>query len=111
MAYRQWLPHPASTVATRLEDDAMAPIVPAGSVVAIDRSLTDPWQLQGRIVAAAVPDGVPVIRWLDLSGRHLILRANGHGREYPLIPVELDSRAGDVILGQVVWSWSRFGEA
>jgi len=56
MAYRQWLPNPSETVGVRLEDDAMHPILPSGSIVAVDRSLTDPQRLQGRIVAAC-PEG------------------------------------------------------
>ena len=51
-----------------------------------------------------------MIRWLDVHGRHIILRPNYNvGRDFPLIPIELDERA-PVIIGQVVWSWSRFGE-
>jgi hypothetical protein len=107
MAYRQWLPHPDETVGVRLNDVAMHPILPAGSVVAIDRSATDPLALQGRMVAAA-PEGVPIIRWLDLSGKHMILRPNQPTREHPLIPVELNEPTHNLILGQVVWSWSRF---
>ena len=103
MAYRQWLPNPAETIATRLTDDAMHPILPAGSIVAVDRSVTDPRKLHGQIVAAR-PGGVPMIRWLDISGRHVILRPNQHsGREFPLIPVEYDARQ-QLIIGQVVWS-------
>jgi hypothetical protein len=50
-----------------------------------------------------------MIRWLDVSGRHVILRPNQHnGKEFPLIPVEYDERATQLIIGQVVWSWSRF---
>ncbi len=108
LAYRKWLPHPRETVGVRLTDEAMAPILPAGSVVAVDRAVTDPDRLQGRMVAAA-PEGVPMIRWLDVSGRHLILRPNQPTREHPLIPVELDAQAAQgMILGQVVWSWSCF---
>ncbi len=108
MAYRQWLPNPAETVATRLTDDAMHPILPSGSVVAVDRSVTDPRALHGQIVAAR-PGGVPMIRWLDVSGRHVILRPNNtNSREFPLIPVEYDQSVPDLIVGQVVWSWSRF---
>jgi len=109
LAYRKWLPHPKETVAVRLEDDAMSPILPAGSVVAIDRSVTDPLQLQGRMVAAA-PEGKPMIRWLDITGRHLILRPNQPSKDHPLIPVEIDSPTHGLILGQVVWSWSCFNE-
>lgn len=110
MAYRQWLPNPTETIGVRLEDDAMSPILPYGSIVAIDRSATDPLQLQGRIVAAC-PEESPVIRWLEISGRHLILRPNQPTREHPLIPVEMDGQTEGLILGQVVWSWSRFGQS
>jgi hypothetical protein len=110
MAYRQWLPNPSETVGVRLSDDAMHPILPSGSMVAVDRSVTDPQLLQGRIVAAK-PDGETVIRWLEVSGRHLILRPNQPTKEHPLIPVELESVGEGLILGQVAWSWSRFGQA
>ncbi len=106
LAYRSWLPHPRETVAVRLADEAMFPILPAGSVVAIDLSITDPQSLQGKMVAAN-PNGFPMIRWLDLSGRHLILRPNQPSREYPLVPMELDDSVNP-ILGQIVWSWSCF---
>ncbi len=89
----------------------MHPILPNGSVAAVDRTLNDPERLQGRLVAACL-DGEPMIRWLEISGRHLILRPNQPSRDFPIVPVEWD---GDVrsrnspILGQIVWSWSRFG--
>lgn len=109
LAYRQWIPHPRDTVAVRLDDDAMYPILPTGSVAAIDCTLRDPNHLQGRLVAAN-PDGTPVIRWLELSGRHLILRPNQPTRDYPILPVEWNQDGHNLILGQVVWSWSRFGD-
>jgi hypothetical protein len=107
LAYRQWIPHPRETVAVCLDDDAMQPILPAGSVAAIDRAVQDPQLLQGRLVAAC-PDGQAMIRWLDVSGRHLILRPNSPSRDFPIIPVELDDKTPPPIIGQVVWSWSRF---
>lgn len=108
MAFRKWLPHPAETVAVRIVDDAMAPVLSTGSVAAVDRSSTDLQALHGKLVAAAPPDGEPVIRWLEVSGRHLILRPNQPSREHPLIPVELNAQAKQVVLGQVVWAWSLF---
>jgi SOS-response transcriptional repressor LexA len=110
MAYRQWLPNPQETVGVRLEDEAMHPILPLGSIVAVDRSMTDPQQLQGRIVAAC-PEGEPVIRWLEISGRHVILRPNQPNKDHPLLPVDLDGADSGLIVGQVVWSWSRFGHS
>jgi hypothetical protein len=110
MAYRQWLPNLDATIGVLLPDQAMQPILPAGSIVAIDRSVNEPARLHGRIVAAC-PDGVPMIRWLEISGRHLILRPNQPSRDFPLIPIEIDDRASSILLGQVVWSWSRFSQA
>ena len=109
MAYRRWLPNPDETVGVRLDDDAMHPILPAGSIVAVDRSVSNPQLLQGRLVAAC-PDREPVIRWLDISGRHMILRPNQPSKEHTLIPVEIDERSDGLIIGQVVWSWSRFSQ-
>ncbi len=109
LAYREWVPHPDETVGVQLKDDAMHPVLPADSIVAIDLTWHDAKQLQGRIVAARPePGSKPVIRWLEISGRHLILRPNQPNREYPLIPIELSSIPDDLIIGQVVWSWSRF---
>ena len=111
LAYRQWIPNPLSTVALRLEDEAMNPILPAGSVVAIDRTSTDAASLQGRIVAAR-PEGDVIIRWLEVSGRHLLFRPNRPGPESPIIPIEVeDPAAAESVIGQVVWSWSRFSRS
>ena len=109
LAFRRWIPHPRETVAVRIDDDAMHPVLPRGSAVAIDRSERDPERLHGRLVAAA-PEGQPMIRWLEVSGRHLILRPNQAHADFPLIPLELHDGASTPILGQVVWSWSRFAE-
>jgi SOS-response transcriptional repressor LexA len=109
LAYRQWLPNPAATVAARVQGDAMSPILPAGSVAAIDRTDVAPADLQGKIVAAR-KDGELLIRWLDLSGRHAILRPNNSGPFHPLVSVVLDEAPDDFLVGRVVWSWSRFTE-
>ena len=107
LAYRAWLPHPLETFAVRIDDEAMSPILPAGSVVAVDRSVTDPHRLQGKMVAAN-PDGATMVRWLDLSGRHLIFRPNQASRDHPMIPMEQGDLSSNPILGQIVWSWSCF---
>jgi Peptidase S24-like len=109
LAYRHWLLNPSVTIGTRLTDESMHPILPAGSIVAIDRSKTDPIELQGQLVAAC-PNKDPMIRWLDVSGSHVIFRPNQNSKEFPLIPVEYDGRNKQTVIGQVVWSWSRFGQ-
>lgn len=110
LTYPQWLPNPSRTIAARLDDDSMAPILPSGSIVAIDRSSVHPMELQGKIVAACA-EGRPMIRWLDVSGRHLILRPNQPGGVFPLVPIDLDRPNSSALLGRVVWSWSWFDEA
>jgi hypothetical protein len=109
IAYRRWLPNPAQTIGVRISDDAMHPILPVGSIATIDRSLTDPLQLDGRIVAA-FPEGTPMIRWVEVSGHHLILRANKKGHNYPLVIIDLEGPGPMCTRGQVVWSWSWFSE-
>ena len=109
IAYRRWLPNPAQTIGVRMADDAMHPILPVGSIAAIDRSRRNPLQLHGRIVAAC-PDGRPMIRWVEVSGHHLILRANKQGHNFPLVLIDLEGPGPMCILGQVVCSWSWFSE-
>jgi SOS-response transcriptional repressor LexA len=109
LAYRHWLPNPAETIATRLTDESMHPILPVGSIVAIDRSVADPFRLSGQIVAARPNNQGPMIRWLDVSGRHVILRPNQSGKDFPVIPIDYDAHNQNLVIGQVVWSWSRFG--
>jgi SOS-response transcriptional repressor LexA len=111
LAYRHWLPNPTETIGVRLTDEAMHPILPVGSIVAIDRSVVDPLKLGGQIVAARPDNQGPMIRWLDISGRHVILRPNQSGKDFPLIPVEYNAYNKHLVIGQVVWSWSRFGSS
>lgn len=110
LARREWIAHPSQTIAARVPDDAMHPILSAGSIAAIDRSVTDPHRLQGTVVAAC-PDERPMIRWLELSGRHMILRPNQASREFPIIPIELSPDGPSPIIGPVVCSWNRFRDA
>jgi hypothetical protein len=108
LAYRHWLPHPKETVGALLGDDSMHPILPAGSVVAVDRTQTGAVDLHGQIVAAR-HEKETIVRWLEVSGSHVILRPHQQSKEFPLIPVEYNPRAQQLVIGQVVWAWSRFG--
>ena len=89
----------------------MYPILPAGSIVAIDRSQYRPAGCSRGGWSRPVPSPAePMIRWLEISGRHLILRPNQPSSEHPLIPSRSTGIRDDLIIGQVVWSWSRFSQ-
>ena len=107
LADHSWIRDARSTVAARLRDDAMAPILPSGSIVAIDLSSRDPLALVGRLTAVRV-NGHAMVRWLERTGKHLILRPNQSREEFPILPLEGDGPSSATILGQVVWSWSLF---
>ncbi|WP_435018679.1 S24 family peptidase [Tundrisphaera sp. TA3] len=108
LATRDWIANPERTIAVRMTDDSMHPMLAEGSIVAIDLSATDPRVLQGQIVAAR-PGGVPLIRWFDRSGGHLIFRPNQPGREFPAIPIESNNGGPSPLIGAVVFSWNRIG--
>ncbi len=107
LAYRHWLPNPDDTLGVRLPDESMEPILPQGSIVAVDRSVRDPRKLQGRIVAA-IHDHKAMIRWLEISGQHLLFRPNKPSAAHSIIPVSYGEESTTPVVGHVVWSWSRF---
>jgi hypothetical protein len=75
--------------------------------VAVDRAVTDPRKLKGQIVAAC-PERMPMIRWLEVHGQRIILRPAHGDSDYSLIPFNLKEARSRILLGQVIWSWSRF---
>ena len=102
----RWVSNPETTIATLVPDDAMTPILPEGSILAIDRSAVDPAELQGRLVAARNPNGQALIRRLDLAGSHLILQPVSVRRDYPLVPLPWNEHDPSPLIGLVVWSCS-----
>ena len=78
LAYRDLLAHPKETVAVRLDDEAMFPILPAGSVVAVDRFSTAPggkisYERGSIKVSSAVADAIN-------AGKSVPLRSPVYGR-------------------------------
>ena len=106
MVDRSWIPNPDDTLASTIEDDSMAQVLPKGSLIAIDLSVRDPALLAGRIAAAKTGSSV-LIRWLERTDRHVILRSNQPDK-YPLLPLNFENNGTDSLLGQIVWSWTRF---
>ncbi len=114
MVAREWLPHPNQTVAIQISDDSMHPVLPIGSIVAVDSVQTDLDQLNGKLIAYR-PDeqSEPMIRWLNLRDQVLILDCHISSRTEPTV-VRRSLLRPEQLMGRVVWSWSvfvRFDEA
>jgi len=65
--------HPKSTFATRVEDDAMAPAIPQGSLVGVDCSIRDPRKLckdAGAAVAVRDPRLGCTVRRIEKADQH-----------------------------------------
>jgi SOS-response transcriptional repressor LexA len=73
VAPRDWCPHPGRTVAIKMAGDRMAPMIPAGSIVAIDQTEHDFAKLAGKVVLARHPDKGMVLAWVQSQGASLIL--------------------------------------
>ncbi len=69
--HRAWCPHPEATDYVRVHSSgtSMEPTIPAGSIVTIDRSRTDPEMLLGKIVAIAVHEGGVTLKRLRRTER------------------------------------------
>lgn len=103
---RSWIANPGDTVASTVEDDSMSPILPMGSLIAVDFSTREFDDFEGRLVVARVGEQV-FVRWFENSENQVILRPNRPGA-FPLMRIEPRRSGQDTILGQVVWSWSSF---
>jgi len=107
LASKKWIAHPESTVAIRLDDVEMEPLLPIGSILGVDRATRAPADLQGRLVVAN-DQGRPLVRLLEVGSRHLILKSSRSGRDSGMIPIPWTEGSPSPLLGQVVWSWTQF---
>ena len=98
--HRAWCPNPDKTVYVRVSStgDSMAPAIPAGSMVTIDRSFTEPAKLIGKIVAIAAREGDVTLRRLIKTKRGIYVGQpdNPTNRNRPIALIE-----GDCIIGLV----------
>ena len=97
-----WCPHPAQTYCLRVSGVSMAPLIGDGDVVTVDSSLTDPADLNGKIIVALHrKSGLSLGRLIVAEGVHLLESEN---REYVPVPVRKDRKWQ--IVGRVLW-WIR----
>ncbi len=100
--YRAWCQNPEMTTCVRVRGDSMFPLLPDGSIVAINHQESSPERLRGKVIAALVDDGV-TIKYLDYTDRHFILYPEN--RQYS--PIFIEKNQENIIIGKVEWFWGR----
>lgn len=102
VTYRAWCKNPEMTTCVRVHGDSMSPLLPDGSIVAINHQERNPNELRGKIVAALVDDGV-TIKYFDYTENHFIFYPEN--KQYA--PIFLERGHNNVIIGKVDWFWGR----
>lgn len=104
--HRDWCPHPQETDYVRISrlGTSMEPTIPAGSIVTIDRSLTNPDLLAGKVVAIVKQGGGVTIKRLVRDERGMFVGQPDNPSEQNR-PIRIEE--GDRIVGKVttVHAW------
>lgn len=96
-------PHPEATSCMSIVGDSMEPILPDGTVVAIDASIRRLDVLVERMVAVRDPDDAGVtIKTLMLHGDRAVFRAANRAHPDLIIPAARVEDEG-LIVGKVIW--------
>ena len=103
LVYSRWVRDVETTRCLRVKGDSMEPVLPDGSICAVDLAQRDPKALLKKIVAARVDDGV-TIKWLQLAKEVLVLRPEN--REHDTIVLHPGEDEDNPIVGQVTWWWA-----
>lgn len=97
-----WCQNPAETNCLRVKGTSMSPLINDGDVVAVDGSITNPDDLNGKIVVAWHRNsGLSLARFIVADGVHLLESEN---RSY--MPVRVEKDRNWRIVGKVLW-WIR----
>jgi len=104
VCYDAAVPHPADSACCYLDDDGMAPTLPRGALVCVDRHDVDPHALDGQIVAVT-QDRHTVARRLRVGGEHYTFCGDGD-----VDPIVIPLGDTPPIAGRVIWAWIRMEE-
>lgn len=106
LIHRVWCPHPDETDCIRAHatGESMTPTIPAGAMVAVDRSETDPERLTGKVVAVAPREGGVAFKRLQRDGRGGYVGVpDNPAAGHPATPLA----EGDRIVGQATVVYTR----
>lgn len=103
---REWLNGAKHFRCIRVRDEAMAPILTDGAVVGIAERPESPEALGGSLVAARV-EGRMVIRWLQVAGSMVLLRAEDSSFEPDVVPIGSTSDTSEAVnFRRVLWIYT-----
>jgi transcriptional regulator with XRE-family HTH domain len=99
MAPLSWCPHPEKMLCLHLSGDSMQPVIPEGSVIAVDTAVTERAELNKKLVVFSHRDlGFKVARLQRLASSDILISAN-----HNCLPVDVSNAAKWKAIGAVVW--------
>lgn len=108
--HRQWLGDLRDFLCVRHAGDAMEPMLGDGAFVGAAAGPEPPESLDGALVLAQV-EGRWLVRWLQLTGRFALLRAEDAAADEGIIPIDLNGSPGHPRqFRRVLWALTRHGE-
>jgi transcriptional regulator with XRE-family HTH domain len=100
-APRSWCPHPTQTVCVHIDGDSMSPVLPKGSIAAVDTADTNAHDLHDKVVIAQHPaSGLVIGKFCHEEPEDVLVPGNP---TYDRIPFA----AGWKVSGRVAW-WIAF---
>jgi len=103
--YAAWLKPAGRYSCVRIRGRSMLPILADGDIVAVNHARTDIEELNKRIAAVSLDDGV-TIKYIQLEPdrRHVVVYAENRA-EWEPVYIEADQLR---VVGAVEWAWRRF---
>lgn len=103
LAPLEWCPNPEQMIGMHLVGDSMVPLIPPGSVLFVDTSVTERDDLSGKLAVVSHRDlGFKVARLQRMPGLDLLVSAN-----HKYTPLDVSNASKWKAFGQVLWWISR----
>lgn len=102
-AQREWLEAERECRCLRMTDDSMLPLISNGAYVAYSDSEESPDDLDG-VLAVVWADEGPLVRWVQIQGRYVLLRAqNPETKPITILLEREEIELQNVRLRRVLW--------
>jgi transcriptional regulator with XRE-family HTH domain len=99
MAPLSWCPHPENMLCMQVSGNSMEPLIPSGSILAVDTGVTDRAALHKELAVFSHRDlGFKVARLQRLPNSDILLSAN-----HNYLPVDVTDQAKWKVVGKVSW--------